>query len=113
MHFDGTVSLGSLLTIATLIGIAVRLGWTVGGIQAIITQHSKLLEMHTARMEKQDDMLIRISGDMQRIVGRIESANQQAVIDAASAAITVVKAAEAAALNTVAAAARVAQDHIK
>ena len=65
MHFSGEVTLGSLLTIITLVGIAVRLGWVIGGIQEIITAHTK-------RLDRYETTLLGIVGDVQRLVGRIE-----------------------------------------
>lgn len=113
VHFDPTVTLGNLVAAGVfLFGL-----WAAGSrayaqierrivvFETTINQHGRLLESHAVRMEKQDDMLVRISGDMQRIVGRLETANLMAVTEAAAAAMAVVKAAEAAALNTVSVAA--------
>lgn len=113
MHWDGTVTLGNIITaLVILAGL-----WAAGsrafnvidkqlGIFGVtIDAHARLLTSHANRMEKQDEMLLRISGDMQRVLGRLEAANQQSVIDAAAAALSVVKAAEEAALKTVQAAA--------
>lgn len=65
MHWSGEVSLGSLLTIATLVSIAVRIGWMVGGIQVTV-------RAHTGRLDKYEDTLIKVVGEVQRLVGRIE-----------------------------------------
>ena len=113
VHFDPTVTLGNIISAGVfLFGL-----WAAGTrayslidrrilvFETTIAQHARLLESHALRMEKQDDMLIRISNDMQRLVGRLETANLLAVTEAAAAAMAVVKAAEVAALNTVSAAA--------
>ena len=65
MHFSGDISLGSLLTVVTLLGIAVRFGWMVGGIQEVIMEHTK-------RLNRYEETLMKTVGDVQRIVGRVE-----------------------------------------
>jgi len=65
MHFSGDVSLGNLLTVVTLLGISVKFGWIVGGIQEVIA-------MHTKRLDRYEAALISVVADVQRMIGRIE-----------------------------------------
>ena len=65
MHFTGEISLGTILTIVTLLGISSRIAWIVGSIQTTITDH-------TRRLDKYEGSLVNITGQMQRMVGRIE-----------------------------------------
>lgn len=65
MHFSGDISLGNLLTVITLLGIAIRLGWTAGMIE-------KTIALHAIRLDRYEQALITIISDVQRLVGRVE-----------------------------------------
>ena len=80
-NFDWTVTLGNTLTIITmLIG-----GWLgimrmyylfnhrISSFEATIKVHADTLMVHTKRMEKQDDLLLRLVGDVQRLIGHLEA----------------------------------------
>ena len=113
LHWDGTITLGNILSavmVVVAIWAAVSRSYNLIDkratvVEQTILRHASLLETHSARMAKQDELLLSISGTMNRIVGRLEMVNPQSVAEAAAQAIKVVKNAEAAALNVVAAAA--------
>lgn len=117
MTFDGTITLGNILTaVVFLFGLwgAVSRAYHLLDkrttmFEGTLTEHANLLKEHAARMvrqeehmEKQDNILLHISGDMQRIVGRFEAINTHGVADAAAAA-------EALVLSVLAAAAAAAK----
>ena len=79
-HFDATISLGNILTAA---GFFFSIWWGAVKMYALIDKriavfeevlktHTDTLAVHADRMEKQDDLLLRLVGDVQRLIGRIE-----------------------------------------
>jgi hypothetical protein len=79
--FDWTITLGNALTIITMLvggwlGI-VRMYYLfnnrISSFEATIKIHADALLIHTARMEKQDDLLLRLVGDVQRLIGHLEA----------------------------------------
>lgn len=72
MHFTGDISLGTILTIATLLGIAIRVGWAVGKIQAVVDGVKKTASDHAMRLDRYEEALIKMVGEVQRMVGRVE-----------------------------------------
>ena len=50
MHFTGDVSLGTILTIATLVGIALRLGYRLGNFEHTLSTQSKTMTAHADRL---------------------------------------------------------------
>ncbi len=80
---------------------AYLIGQRVATFDAIVAEHARILAAHSLRMEKQDELLLDISANMNRIVGRLEMVNPQSVTEAAAQAIGVLHAAEAAAMRTV------------
>ena len=66
MHISGELSLGNILTILTLIGIAMRFGWQVGTLQEVVRAHTK-------RLDQYEVAIIRVVGDVQPLIGRMES----------------------------------------
>jgi hypothetical protein len=65
MHFTGEITLGNLLTIITLVGIAVRFGFLAGYLQTTVSQH-------TARLDKYETSLLDVVSNVQRMIGRVE-----------------------------------------
>jgi hypothetical protein len=65
MHFNGEITLGSILTIVTLLGIALRFAWTAGALQAVIIEHTK-------RLDRYEIALTEIVSSVQRVIGRVE-----------------------------------------
>lgn len=79
--FDWTITLGNALTIFTLIGG----GWLgimrsyylfdarISSFEATLKIHADILIQHSLRMEKQDDLLLKLVGDVQRLIGHLEA----------------------------------------
>ena len=111
-HFDPTVTLGNILTaivfITALIGSVARaynlIDRRMATFESTIMQHTELLKHHTTSMERQDALLLDISGQMNRIVGRLEAFSPGQVAEAAATALAVVEAAGVTALKKLAAA---------
>ena len=80
MQFDWTVSLGTVLSALVIVSgtwaAASRLYSLVDKRLAMFQErlgaHSSTLEVHAEKMEKQDDMLLKISQDLHRLIGRME-----------------------------------------
>ena len=84
MHFDSTISLGNILTIVGFVaafwvaanGIYTRIDRRIVAFETLLEQHALTLVQHASKMEKQDDILLRLVGDMQRLIGRVEGSQQ-------------------------------------
>jgi len=72
MHITGEVTLGTILTIATLIGIAITFGRRMGTFETQLQTHSTNIQGHAARMDRYEARYVEIAGQLQRIIGRIE-----------------------------------------
>lgn len=48
-----------------------------GSIQQMIESHSSILSDHHTKMESHDRLLITVVGDLQRVIGRVESHDQR------------------------------------
>lgn len=113
MTFDNTITLGNIVVLLGFLGglwMAVArtyhsLDKRAAIFEQIVTSHSSLLEQHTRRMERTDETLLTVMSELQRLVGRLDMLNPQTMAQAASAAMSVVRAAEGDALRTVAEAA--------
>lgn len=73
MHFTAEVTLGNLAIVVTLIGIAIKIGQRLGALDSTVGQHAGVLNQHTARMDKHEERLTSIAGDLQRMIGRVEA----------------------------------------
>ena len=82
--FDYTVSLGNILTIlgfawVVWMGVTrvyIMLDLRISRFEEILEGHAKTLAAHAGRMEKQDDLLLRLVGDVQRLIGYMEARNK-------------------------------------
>ena len=80
MIFDWTISLGTILsallvimgTWATVSRLYSLLDKRLAVFENILDDHANTLIRHSTRMEKHDDIIIKMTGDMQRIIGRLE-----------------------------------------
>jgi hypothetical protein len=72
MHITGEVSLGTILTIATLLGIAIRFGFRFGHFDTTLRAHTDNLARHAARMDRYEERYVQIANNLQRIIGRME-----------------------------------------
>jgi hypothetical protein len=70
MHFNGEITLGSILTIVTLLGIALRFAWVAGALQAVIIEHTK-------RLDRYEITLTEVVSSVQRVIGRVEGAQDR------------------------------------
>lgn len=73
VHITGDISAGSISIVVTLIGIAIGIGIKAGTIQQLIRGHSLTLQVHATRLDAYEKSLIEIGGNLQRMIGRIES----------------------------------------
>lgn len=44
-----------------------------GALRQMLEQHSETLDQHQAKMAIQDALLIKVIGDLQRVIGRVDS----------------------------------------
>lgn len=77
MHWDGTVTLGTMIEIASIIVIALS-GWSafkarIAVFEETLNTHAKALLVHGERLDRHEDKLITIVGDLQRVIGHMES----------------------------------------
>ncbi len=72
MHVTGEITLGTILTIVTLISIAIAFGRRFGNFETQLAAHGVNLVKHSERMDRYEEHYMTIAGQMQRIIGRIE-----------------------------------------
>jgi hypothetical protein len=77
-QFIGQVTLGDILTICTLVGIAVAFGQRLGRFEQILHDHAKKLTEHGERLDRYESRLVDIVSDLQRVIGRVEGAQNRA-----------------------------------
>ncbi len=77
MHFTGEISLGVILSAAgiilTLITIASRLGAKIGAMQTTAETQGESIDRHTKRLDLYEERLVQVVGEVQRMIGRMES----------------------------------------
>lgn len=73
MHFTTEITLGNLAIVITLISIAIGIGNRLGTLSQTVLQHATVLTQHANRMDKYEERLIGLVGDMQRMMGRVEA----------------------------------------
>lgn len=81
MHFDWTISIGTVIEALAIAGAT----WSaiarlyslfdkrLSVFESVLSTHAATLAGHATRMEKQDDVMLKLSGDLQRVIGRIET----------------------------------------
>lgn len=81
MHFDWTLNIGNIVT---LLGV-VTTGWVavfkiysaidkrLSHFEQMLQGHAETLVKHASKMDRQDDLFIRLLSDVQRLMGRFES----------------------------------------
>lgn len=72
MHLTGDVSLGTILTIVTLIAIAVNLGRRIGAFEGTLKYHATTMSEHSTRLTMQETRIIDLVASVQRLIGRME-----------------------------------------
>lgn len=73
VHFSTEITLGNLAIVVTLIGIAIRVGWRIGGLEQVVKMHGENLMSHTSRLDLYEGRLVEIVGSVQRLIGRVEA----------------------------------------
>lgn len=71
-HLTGDISAGTILTILTLIGIAIKIGWRLGHIETTIVDHTTRLSLYEQRV-------VGFIGDLQRLVGRVDAFQERRI----------------------------------
>lgn len=72
IDFVPQVTLGSLLSIVTLISMAIGIGMRLGRFEQKIETLFRSVAAHAQRLDRHEERLIRIVEDVQRIIGRVE-----------------------------------------
>jgi hypothetical protein len=78
--FIYTITFGNIMTI---VGFVISIWVTAARLYTLLEKrlvifehllemHAKTLGEHAKRMERQDELLIRLVGDVQRLIGRVE-----------------------------------------
>lgn len=88
--YDPTISFGTLLAIISIIGGIWAAAWKVyvaingrlEKFEAVLANHAATLVSHAIQQEKQDDLLLRIVGDVRELIGRVEQRTQRREPDA-------------------------------
>ena len=77
---DWTIRIGDLMQIVALIGTGL---WAYHGLVvklALLSQtletHSRIIEDHSLRMERYEGALFNLVSDLQRMIGRLETADE-------------------------------------
>lgn|SRR3990167_3464944 len=121
MQFDWTISAGNLLTFAGMTLAVVTTVWKFYGafvtrqtaFEGLIGRHADTLMSHAVRMEKQDDLLREVIGDVRQLVGRMEANQTVGIQQAAAEAVAVIARAAADAQRTLSKAAETAVHVVK
>lgn len=93
MHFDGTITAGSILSAVIILGVGF-MGWVAfrARVQVILDNQQDILEKLSQRFEKHEDTdrelfkgmqegITRLVSDVSRLIGRYESAPTRRVAD--------------------------------
>jgi len=70
MHLTGELSLGNILTVATLIGIAIGVGRRFGGFESLMSEHAKTLAVHAERLDRYEARMVDIVEKLGLVIGR-------------------------------------------
>lgn len=73
MHVTGDISVGSIAIIITIVSAAIRIGMQIGAMQTIAKTQGDVIVQHTMRLDKYEERLVLVVGDVQRMIGRLES----------------------------------------
>lgn len=77
LKYDDIISLGDVLQILTWLGLAVGAYYSVRTQLALFRQvlehHSATLVEHAKRLDRYEESIVRVIGELQRLVGRVES----------------------------------------
>lgn len=81
LTFDWSINLGSVLTaLSFLVGIwlaSLTLTRRLTTFEGTVTIHTDALAQHVRWMEKQDNLLLQLVGDVQRLIGRLDAQTER------------------------------------
>lgn len=81
MHFDATITLGTLIQVGSMGLLAVAVFNAVSArltiFENILKTHSDFIKDHADRFDAYDERLLTIVGDLQRLIGRSEIHRQR------------------------------------
>lgn len=76
-QFLFTITFGNLLEICSLAGVLISLYYAAVGrvrdLETTLRHHAEDLSEHAARLDRFSETLVEVMGDVQRIMGRMES----------------------------------------
>lgn len=79
--FDNTITLGAVLQIVTLLGVALAAFYAVKNrievFQTILQEHGQALHKHDAVLQIYETRIFELVGGLQRLVGRIEASDRR------------------------------------
>lgn len=70
MQFEGTITLGTIISLAVLIAGILAMFVRLGTIKQTIEGHSAALKRGTDRMDQHDKLLLALVGDLREWIGR-------------------------------------------
>ncbi len=84
-QFDWSINFGQIITIAgTLLGfygtalsLYHRIDKRMAGFEQTLQQHATTLTDHAKRLERYEEVLFKIVGDLQRVIGRVEVQHEE------------------------------------
>ncbi len=79
MHWDGTITLGSVLIIVSMVGTAV-VGWSaftarLAVFENTLKAHASAMTSHSARLDIHEGRILELVGHVQRLIGLSEGWN--------------------------------------
>lgn len=69
MHYNGEVTLGSILIMLSMLGSAIAV---VVGVRAELTSLKSIVSDLSARLQRHEDIVFSLSGHLQHVIGRME-----------------------------------------
>lgn len=76
MTFDWTVTLGNVLQLVTMIGLAIAGYYAISARMAVfesmLAGHADTLKQHAQRLDLYEARIVEVIGDLQRLIGRME-----------------------------------------
>lgn len=79
--FDWTITLGNLVSAAAIVmgfwGASLRLTQRLSRFEATVEDHTNAISTHARKHERQDELLRDLMGDVQRLIGRLDSMTER------------------------------------
>lgn len=81
MHFEWTINLGNLITAIVFVlglwGTSMKLTARATTFENRLSEHTLAITHHSDRMGKQDDLLLTIIRDVERLIGRLDAQTER------------------------------------